>query len=193
MRSVNDPSSRYVAPEPAPRRVPTVFKRFGTSPFCASLIDCGKLTTPAPPPIRPPVLEYRAPICSAILTCAGEREGYAFSNSAAPPVTTGAAMLVPLRRRYAFVALPATCHCGYVVLRYDLLDSSETMRVPGASRSGLTARSYRVGPRELYGATVSSDVSTVPCVSSAPTVIAYGELPGDAMPPRIGAPVSVCP
>ena len=38
---------------------------------------------------------------------------------------------------------------------------------------------------------VSSDRPTVPHVLIAPTVMAYGELPGDVMPPRIGAPVFV--
>ena len=67
------------------------------------------------------------------------------------------------------------------------------MRVPGATTSGLTARSYLVGPRELYGAIVSSDVSALPFASIAPTVIAYGELPGEVTPPKMGAPVAVCP
>jgi hypothetical protein len=42
-------------------------------------------------------------------------------------------------------------------------------------------------------ATVSSDRLTVPHVLSDPTVNAYGELPGDVMPPRMGAPFSVTP
>src|SRR5687768_13046872 len=67
------------------------------------------------------------------------------------------------------------------------------MRVPGATTSGLTAMSNRVGPRELYGATTSSDRSRVPLVSTAPTVSAAGEFPGEVIPPRIGAPVDVAP
>jgi hypothetical protein len=39
----------------------------------------------------------------------------------------------------------------------------------------------------------SSERSMVPLASSAPTVIANGELLGDVMPPRIGVPVFVCP
>ena len=62
--------------------------------------------------------------------------------------------------------------------------------MPGAARSGFTARSNLVGPRELYDATVSSDRLVVPHVFSAPTVIANGELPGEVMPPRIGTPVA---
>jgi len=45
--------------------------------------------------------------------------------------------------------LPATWYCGYILAMYDPLASSETMRVPGATTSGLTARSNRVGPFEL--------------------------------------------
>src|SRR5918912_1109141 len=59
--------------------------------------------------------------------------------------------------------------------------------------SGFTARSYRVGPRELYVVTASSDRVTVPNVFNAPTVIADGELPGDVMPPRTGVPSAVLP
>src|SRR5438093_5820339 len=59
--------------------------------------------------------------------------------------------------------------------------------------SGLTARSNRVGPRELYVATLSSVRFTVPHVLSAPTVSASGELPGDVMPPRIMCPSADLP
>ena len=65
--------------------------------------------------------------------------------------------------------------------------------LPGAAMSGFTARSKRVGPRELYVATVSSLRLAVPQVLSAPTVIASGEFPGDVMPPRIGVPSSATP
>ncbi len=40
---------------------------------------------------------------------------------------------------------------------------------------------------------MSSERSGVPFVLIAPTVIAYGELPGDEMPPRIGEPSSALP
>ena len=48
--------------------------------------------------------------------------------------------------------------------------------------SGFARPSNQDGPRELYGATVSSIRVAVPFVSSAPTVMADGALPGDAMP-----------
>ena len=40
---------------------------------------------------------------------------------------------------------------------------------------------------------MSSERFTVPLVFIAPTVIAYGEFPGDVMPPRIGAPSAALP
>src|SRR6266852_314709 len=64
---------------------------------------------------------------------------------------------------------------------------------PGATRSGLTRRSYRVGPRELYDVIVSSDRTTVPCVFNAPTVMASGEFPGDVIPPHTGRPSGARP
>src|SRR5207302_1648503 len=100
-----------------------------------------------------------------------------------PPLTIGAAMLVPLKNMYALFPLPATCVAGYSFGRTELFASSDTIFTPGAETSGFTARSYAVGPRELNVATVSSDRPGVPHVFSAPTVIAYGELPGDAMLP----------
>jgi len=48
--------------------------------------------------------------------------------------------------------------------------------------SGFANASCQVGPRELNGATPSSDRTVVACVSSAPAVIADGALPGDVMP-----------
>src|SRR5471032_2090293 len=76
---------------------------------------------------------------------------------------------------------------------YEPFASIETILLPGAATSGFTAPSYRVGPRELYVATVSSSRLTVPCVLSEPTVIASGELPGDVMPPRIIVPSAATP
>ena len=67
------------------------------------------------------------------------------------------------------------------------------MRAPGATTSGLITMSYRVGPRELNGATVSSDRAAVPCVSSAPTVSTDGSLPGDVTPPNTILPSVVLP
>ena len=102
-------------------------------------------------------------------------------------------MLVPLRYMYALSPMPATWTDGYIAGRRAPSACSETILMPGARRSGFTTRSYIDGPRELDIATVSSDRSTVPHVLSAPTVIAYGELPGDVMPPMAGRPLGVFP
>jgi hypothetical protein len=59
---------------------------------------------------------------------------------------------------------------------------NDTMRRPGATTSGFAYPSYHVGPRELKGATSSSDRVTVFFVSTAPTEIADGALPGEVMP-----------
>src|SRR6266576_2473638 len=71
---------------------------------------------------------------------------------------------------------------------YEFAASSEMILLPGAARSGLALLSYFVGPRDEYVVTSSSSREAVPNVLVAPTVIAYGELPGDAMPPRTGVP-----
>ena len=81
-------------------------------------------------------------------------------------------MLVPLRSMYALFALPATCSAGYADTSAEFFASSDTMRTPGAARSGLTVRSIGAGPRELNVATVSSLRPTVDHVFVAPTVIA---------------------
>ena len=64
---------------------------------------------------------------------------------------------------------------------------------PGAATSGLIATSNGVGPRELNVATVSSARPAVLHVFRAPTVMAYGEFAGDAMPPRTVLPVADLP
>src|SRR5215813_8097453 len=80
---------------------------------------------------------------------------------AAAAATTGVAMLVPLMLRYlspgGVVQIPRALHigsgvtasAGYVVARKLPGDSSETMRLPGAIRSGFTTWSLAVGPLEL--------------------------------------------
>ena len=60
------------------------------------------------------------------------------------------------------------------------LEISETSLWPGAMMSGFANASYHVGPRELYEGMVSSDRASVCFVSSAPTVMADGALPGEA-------------
>src|SRR5262245_1094791 len=114
-------------------------------------------------------------------------------RSAAAPLTTAVAMLVPDSCMYASVPLPATCRSGCVVASSEPLASADTMCDPGAAMSGLIRRSNAVGPRELYAASVSSDRCGVPCVSIAPTVSAYGLFPGDVMLPSTVLPSAVRP
>ena len=72
--------------------------------------------------------------------------------------------------------------------------STETMRLPGATRSGFSRLSGcraplesveppRVGPRELKKLTLSSLRAAVSWVWAEPTVMTEGSLPGALMPP----------
>src|SRR2546426_5038141 len=93
-------------------------------------------------------------------TAFGVSCGLASSISATVPVTTGAATLVPVRLMYGLYQsdelLPATWDVGLScisVLNGSVVDSTPT---PGATRSGLAAKSTHDGPRELKRAIVSS-------------------------------------
>ena len=99
-------------------------------------------------------------------TAFGVSCGFAWSISATVPVTTGAATLVPLRLMYGLYQsdglLPATWDVGLScasVLNGSEVDSIPT---PGATRSGLAAKSIHDGPRELKMPIVSSPRATVP-------------------------------
>src|SRR5882672_912017 len=73
----------------------------------------------------------------------------ASSTSATTPLTTPAAMLVPLRYR---VVRPLAAYPWLVrsrVYRYEVSDVSDGSLSPGAITSGLTVPSYHDGPREL--------------------------------------------
>ena len=89
--------------------------------------------------------------CRTAFTALGVSPGLACSIRATTPLTTGAAMLVPLSVRYGIRAavVPATRSAGLRSANALSLSLSETMRVPGATRSGLAAKSNAVGPREL--------------------------------------------
>src|SRR5215471_14618939 len=92
-------------------------------------------------------------------------------------------MLVPPRRRNrATPPVPITHALGNDVYKVEPIAASETSPWPGATRSGLGRASYQVGPRELYEGIVSSPRLVVLWVSSAPTVMADGALPGLRMP-----------
>src|SRR6266516_4094767 len=103
----------------------------------------------------------------------GVSVGLACSINATVPVTTGAAMLVPLRLRYGRYGVgtvPLRRYAGIELYKKLSGALSDSMPTPGATRSGLAARSIRVGPRELKLAIVSSARSTVPMWLDAPTV-----------------------
>src|SRR5215213_6709494 len=107
---------------------------------------------------------------SRALTIRGVREGLASSIRATVPETAGALKDVPLQIRYVPVAsalvvlvLPNTVSPTKPrsppplppVVVYELLavgevtnDSEAPMRLPGATRSGLTSPSTSVGPRD---------------------------------------------
>src|SRR5438132_14376018 len=109
------------------------------------------------------------------------------------PLATPAAMLVPDNWITALAPVPLTWRSGKFFDKYESAASADAIWLPGADRSGLMTRSYRVGPFELYAASVSSDRCAVPCVSIAPTAIAYGLLAGVMIPPYTDRPSCVFP
>src|SRR6266851_9652145 len=148
---------------------------------------------PAPAPINPAVGMNVLVTSSTAFTSYGFRCDRWSSSSATSPLTTPDDMLVPDSCITAFAPVPLTWFCGYVFDRYESPASADAMWCPGAARSGLMIRSYRVGPFELYAASVSSDRAAVPCVSIAPTAIAYGLFAGVVIPPYTDRPSFVFP
>ena len=105
--------------------------------------------------------------------------GLACSMSATEPETTAVDMLVPERRRYVPPEAPVTRAVGLFCHKLVELFDVDTMFVPGATTSGLIIQPdgsfwLPTGPRELHGATVSSERYAVLCVFVAPTVSASG-------------------
>src|SRR5689334_2880586 len=88
-------------------------------------------------------------------TMSGVSVGSFCSIRAAAPLTTGVAMLVPLRRKYMLAAPHdglghvATSKRGLFVSRVEPGSRNDTTRLPGATRSGLAMWSTSVGPLEL--------------------------------------------
>src|SRR5450631_3241984 len=90
--------------------------------------------------------------------------GFACSISAIAPLTTGVAMLVPVKLSYgrygnALATVPGISHDGVVISPAwnSVLPGAavETTPTPGAHRSGFAEKSTAVGPAELNGATAS--------------------------------------
>ena len=96
---------------------------------------------------------------SAELTCAGVQAGWHCRSSAAPPAMCGAAMIVPLRLKYGGESVatePQIRAAGRPTNNVLPGSASDSMPTPGATTSGFCARSIRLGPSELNGATESS-------------------------------------
>src|ERR1041385_6237380 len=104
---------------------------------------------PAPASISPAPGTRELVNCSAAFTCAGVSCGADSSSSAAAPDTTAVDMLVPLNSMYAAFPGAATTRSGYVVDSALPAADADTMRLPGATRSGFSTPSTAVGPREL--------------------------------------------
>src|SRR6266850_3044915 len=106
-------------------------------------------------------------------TCAGVSVGLPSSISATTPVTTGAAIDVPERRKYAGTSgsSPATSRSGSS--RSSVLPGERRLTTfrPGATTSGFARPSTGVTPREDHDASASSTIVAVPLSSMPPTVI----------------------
>jgi hypothetical protein len=80
--------------------------------------------------------------CRIAFTALGVSEGFAWSISAIVPVTTGAAMLVPLKLRYGRYevdTVPFSRYGDFAVYIQLAGLLSDSMPTPGATRSGLAA------------------------------------------------------
>ena len=180
-------SARQAAPSsPVDRRSTAL-----SSPLAAILRDAQMFRLPAPAPIS------RRPACRSRRL---QRQLDLRRRHARRPLQQQRAAAADHRRRHAGAA---QLHVGVVAAaracaaadtcagriragRFERHDPCCPARPRPASRHGRTAsgrascsRDRVVGSRDRAH------------VSSAPTVIAYGELPGEVMPPRIGTPVGV--
>src|SRR5262245_49913591 len=95
----------------------------------------------------------------------GVSDGLASSISAIAAVTTGADMLVPVRRRYGSELVGVVPHkraAGFEANSALVASVVDSMPTPGATRSGFAVLLIAAGPRELNPATMSSLRSAVP-------------------------------
>src|SRR5690348_12088003 len=100
-----------------------------------------------------------------VSTAPGCAVRFASIISATTPLTTPAAMLVPLNLVRFVVPLVFISPPGYSFAIVLDVGTSDTRCDPGATRSGFWNPSYHDGPRELYHATTSSLRVTVCMVS----------------------------
>ena len=170
------------------------------------------LSEPAPCSSSPAWGSGCAVYCRMALTIGGVRPGLASSRAAAAPATTGAATDVPdsdISSWPAACSAPGTAASAGTRRARALrtgpvapgwVDMAATMRLPGATRSGLIRLSKswrlpslstsepRVGPRELKFVTTSSPRSRVPLRLTAPTVMTEGSCPGELIEPQLRRP-----
>ena len=130
----------------------------------------------SPPPwscgarARPRSSASAVPVCtSADFTWATVQPGWRCTSSAAAPATCGEAMLVPEEA-------------------VQPLGTEERTSTPGAETSGFSRSEIAVGPTEEKSA--RTIVDGVPPTSTAATVIARAELPGDETEPGPTVPKS---
>src|SRR6266852_5527343 len=112
-----------------------------------------------------------------VLTWSGLSVGWRSSSNATAPETTPVAIEEPLSRKYVAPLLAATTWSGSSVSRVLPGTRSDTIRRPGAIRSGLAVESTGT-PQAENQASRSSAVVRVAWSSLDPTVIAYGSTPG---------------
>ena len=62
----------------------------------------------------PSVGEEELVSCSVVFVSPGRKFAFSSNSSAAAPLTTALAMLVPDNCMYPSAPLPLTCRCGYV-------------------------------------------------------------------------------
>ena len=119
--------------------------------------------------------------CRIAFTAFGVSDGIRLQHQRDVPVTTGAAMLVPLSARYGGCASDEcrrAAHFGLALTERAARRRQRKVPTPGATRSGFAAQSRYVGPRELKVAIDVVARSGVPFVLDAPTVSTHGALPG---------------
>src|SRR6267378_1186275 len=161
--------------------------------FCAAVMAAYASSSPLPSafgsgrtwPLPHP---YACVVLTRIaLIRSGVRSGRPSRRSAAAPETTPVDIEVPVRRKYVAPFCATTTRSGNNVSRALPGTRRETIRRPGATRSGLAFESAL--PQAENQASTSSPRSMVPRSSVAPTVMTYGSMPGVTTVSRSGPPL----
>src|SRR5882762_8399298 len=176
----------------APPRNPPCTTSLLDPVFCAAVMAAYASSSPLPSafgsgrtwPLPHP---YACVVLTRIaLIRSGVRSGRPSRRSAAAPETTPVDIEVPVRRKYVAPFCATTTRSGNYVSRALPGTRRETMRRPGATRSGLAFESAL--PQAENQASTSSPRSMVPRSSVAPTVMTYGSMPGVTTVLRSGPP-----